>query len=196
MRSIVKNIEYYAPAKRKKRLELDELALKYDTDKSSEGHGYTRYIYPLYLDGLRYAAVSFLEIGIREGNSLKMWDEYFTNKNSRLFAVDIIKVENTPKRFTCFKANQKNLQDIAKKIGDLDLVVDDGEHSYEAGKLAFECLWPYLNAGGLYIIEDVKDSPDLLDYFNLKVKNSLMSSRASDYSFIHFYSNCILIKKY
>jgi methyltransferase family protein len=37
---------------------------------------------------------------------------------------------------------------------DLDLIVDDGSHRYEPTRDAFNICFPYLKAGGLYIIED------------------------------------------
>jgi hypothetical protein len=36
----------------------------------------------------------------------------------------------------------------------LNLVIDDASHQYEATKKSFEILFPYMEAGGLYIIED------------------------------------------
>lgn len=36
----------------------------------------------------------------------------------------------------------------------LDLVIDDASHFYEQTKVSFECLFPLLRPGGLYIIED------------------------------------------
>lgn len=38
--------------------------------------------------------------------------------------------------------------------GRLDVVVDDASHFYEPSRRSFELLFPYLNPGGLYIIED------------------------------------------
>jgi hypothetical protein len=36
----------------------------------------------------------------------------------------------------------------------LDLVIDDASHLYEPTRASFECLFPLLPPGGLYIIED------------------------------------------
>jgi hypothetical protein len=38
--------------------------------------------------------------------------------------------------------------------GPLDLVIDDASHIYGPTKSSFECLFPLLQPGGLYIIED------------------------------------------
>lgn len=36
----------------------------------------------------------------------------------------------------------------------LDLVIDDASHTYEATRLSFECLFPRLRPGGIYLVED------------------------------------------
>lgn len=62
---------------------LDELAIKYGTDKSSKGHGYCK-IYDSYFKDLRKENINFLELGVggynhidKGGNSHRMWYDYF-----------------------------------------------------------------------------------------------------------------------
>jgi hypothetical protein len=56
---------------------LDALALASGTDKSSAGHNYTK-IYAKYFASLKDKPIKFLEIGIFQGNSVKMWEDYFS----------------------------------------------------------------------------------------------------------------------
>ena len=55
---------------------LCEIAKKYGTDKYQ--HGYTKIYYDLMKDK-KDQNISIFEIGIYQGNSIKMWDEFFTN---------------------------------------------------------------------------------------------------------------------
>ncbi len=45
---------------------------------------------------------------------------------------------------------------VADEFGDepLDLVIDDASHQYHPTRTSFECLFPRLRPGGLYLIED------------------------------------------
>ena len=57
---------------------LDELALKYGTDKGSQYHNYCNK-YDKILFPLREKFTNILEIGVANGSSVRMWEEYFPN---------------------------------------------------------------------------------------------------------------------
>jgi hypothetical protein len=62
---------------------LDELGIRYGTDKASRGHpvrnhGYLGF-YERFLTPLRHEPLRILEIGVWRGQSLMMWAEYFQN---------------------------------------------------------------------------------------------------------------------
>ena len=40
----------------------------------------------------------------------------------------------------------------------VDLVIDDASHDSLHQKIAFETIFPFLSAGGIYIIEDIEHS--------------------------------------
>ena len=65
---------------------LNELAVKYGTDKGPEDHMYTDR-YSLYLEQYRDIEFNLLEIGVFDGASVKMWKEYFPKAN--IVALDI-----------------------------------------------------------------------------------------------------------
>ena len=56
--------------------EMCKIAKKYGTDKHQ--HGYTKIYYNLMKDK-REESINIFEIGIYMGNSIKLWDEFFTN---------------------------------------------------------------------------------------------------------------------
>ncbi len=140
---------------------LDDLAIKQQTDKMSLGHGYCT-LYDVHLSPMRDLPIRFLEIGIYKGASLRMWREYFT-------AADVHGVDIDAKRCEpiegctshCYDMGKKDrLDDFANQHGSWDVVIDDGGHTMSQQQLAFETLWPRLNSGGYYIIEDIHSSFD------------------------------------
>jgi len=140
---------------------LDELALKYHSDKGSQHHFYTQY-YNLIFEKIRKQPLKILEIGVFFGSSLKMWKEYFYN--SIIYGIDIVpackKIEED--RIEIFIGNQANplfLKEVKTKINDdLDIIIDDGSHKCEDQISSFYYLFPYIRAGGYYIIEDLMTS--------------------------------------
>jgi hypothetical protein len=155
---------------------LDQLALKYKTDKSSIGHNYAvRYDTILY--PYRELFTNVLEIGVHEGGSHKMWEEYFPN--AIIHGMDI-KPECKAcesERIKIAIADQGNKDQLLEmgKLGPFDLIVDDGSHLYEHQILTFKVLFPFLKQGGIFIVEDVLTSywfnwgyaliPTCVDYF-------------------------------
>jgi len=109
---------------------------------------------------------SILELGIFQGGSYVFLDKLF--KPRRMSAVDISStpiiplldyVSRTKDRFVHFGTSQcdgdKLCQIVLGELADeLDLVVDDACHTYEETKTSFECLFPLLSPGGIYVIED------------------------------------------
>ncbi len=170
---------------------LNELAIKHQTDKSHL-HGYTVTVYPQFLDQARHFPVAMLEIGVLQGASLRMWDEYFIHPGAKLFAWDIKPEceQGIPSRFTfqqvdCLSEDQ--VQVAARKLPNLDVVVDDGAHSPLSRKIPFEVLWDKLNSGGLYIIEDVR--------FNRQEELSSMILPKKSRSEVHIYGEVIVVRK-
>ena len=54
---------------------LDELAVRFGTDKATSGHGYAIPYYEL-LGPLRDRELTLLEIGVAGGASLRMWEAF------------------------------------------------------------------------------------------------------------------------
>lgn len=139
----------------------NDIALKHKTDKSTAwskmqplGHGYMQY-YEKHLVLKRITDV--LEIGIDEGNSLRMWEEIFPQAH-------IVGVDKNPQ---CKEYAGGNIDVIcadAGNAGDLvalydfspfDLIVDDASHKKEDVLLALDTLFSALSPGGTYVIEDM-----------------------------------------
>jgi SAM-dependent methyltransferase len=136
---------------------LNELGLKYGTDKASSFHNYLD-VYASYLEPRRELVTRVLEIGVDKGASLKMWRDYFPNAL-------VTGLDNNPACRTLSLGER-----IRIVIGDalnpgfmlalkadclFDLIIEDGAHTFPMTANAFAVAWPYVRPGGLYIIEDL-----------------------------------------
>lgn len=143
---------------------LTALALVHGTDKAL--HGYTRH-YDRHFRGRRWRQLNLLEIGVGGyasaelgGASLRMWRDYFPR--GHIHGLDIEdKTSLQSERIRIFTGSQADptfLRWMAAEIGPLDIVVDDGSHVSSHVTTAFEVLFPLLNDGGIYAIEDIHTS--------------------------------------
>lgn len=100
---------------------------------------------------------TIMEIGLANGDSLKLWDEYFTN--SIIFGLDIslvfepwnyknkvalIEENATDPHCLWFAPNQT-----------FDIIIDDGSHMENDQVTTFNLLKGKMKPGGIYIIEDI-----------------------------------------
>jgi predicted O-methyltransferase YrrM len=118
---------------------------------------YTRHLTP-------YAgrAVSVLEIGVYRGGSMRMWSRFF-GPDARLVGVDIdpVALISAGDRYTVVLADQADpdaMRKVAEKYGPFDVIIDDGGHSMVQQITSIEALFPMLNDGGVYLVEDCHTS--------------------------------------
>jgi len=139
---------------------LCHLAEKYGTDKFSK-HRYTQIYFELI--GARAASVwHVLEIGIKRGASLRMWEEFFPR--AAILGIDS-KHKNliTEGRIRSAWGDQSRPSTLVAAVegaGPFDLIVDDGSHAAWHQTTAMVTLIHYLAPGGVYVIEDVKHGPN------------------------------------
>jgi len=177
---------------------LEELAIKYGTDKQiKNGHGYTQLYNDLFKD-IRLNELNFFELGVREGWSINMWAEYFPN--SKIWCIDNDfeklcpeKFENDRINFTiCDQDDSNKLSEIHNFSGDFDIIIDDCSHISHLTIKSFEILFHFLKKDGMYVIEDLHTcdfknytphDPTTLEYF-----------RASNYNVEYFGKVCVVRK--
>jgi len=137
-------------------MKLDEIGLKYGTDKASNIHNYT-VRYEQYFEPLRNQKLKILEIGVQNGHSLKMWKDYFVN--SEIYGLDIVDCSRFGEdRITivqCDQTDTQRLQEINEKYGPFDIIIDDGSHISYHMSTTFKYMFPLLKLGGLYVVEDL-----------------------------------------
>lgn len=138
---------------------LENIFLKYNTDKNANCHNYSRQ-YENLLKPYREKNIKYLEIGIYQGESLKAMREVFSNADI-IVGVDInesCKVyEDISKNIYVEigdATNDEVINRIIKKYGTFDIILDDGSHINRDVIKSFEKLFPLLNDNGLYIVED------------------------------------------
>ena len=128
-------------------------SVKYSTYFDSYDYFFSKY---------RNQNITFVEIGIAGGGSLFMWRDYF-GPNARIIGVDLN--PNAKKweehGFEIFIGNQSDPQfwdDFTKKVGLIDVVLDDGGHTYEQQIITTESLLSAMNDGGIIVVEDTHTS--------------------------------------
>ncbi len=145
--------------------DLIRLAEKYGVDKWGE-HWYMQH-YERHFQSLRYAKINILEIGVggyqypnRGGESLRMWEEYFPK--AIIYGIDIHdKKAHERDRIRIRQGSQddpKFLKEVVDDAHGFDIIIDDGSHINEHMIKSFLTLFPLLNDGGFYAVEDLQTS--------------------------------------
>lgn len=141
---------------------LDDFAIAHKSDKSSRFHNYA-VKYDKILSPYREAFTSILEIGVAQGQSIRMWTDYFTK--AIIHGADISKpsescVDYSADRIKFHLLDQRDRAQLKnmEQYSPFDLIIDDGNHFWMEQILTFETLFPYLRSGGIYIVEDTTTS--------------------------------------
>lgn len=135
---------------------LNDIALFYGTDKSSDFHNYCEK-YEKYLPFKCNSKLKILEIGVLKGESLKTWKDYYPN--AFIVGIDINPecIECAEERIAIETGSQtdaKFLFGVIKKHGPFDLIIDDGSHVNSDIIFSFKYLFKSLRPGGIYVVED------------------------------------------
>lgn len=142
-------------------LTLSDWGKKNGTDKVNEHHSFAgkNYldIYHLYFSPLRFANIKMLEIGIRDGSSLRTFRDYF--RNGTIIGLDINpETAFKENRITTYIGSQSSpdiLDQIFKDHPEIKIVLDDGSHVNELTIKSFELIFDRMPKGSFYIIEDL-----------------------------------------
>ena len=107
--------------------------------------------------------INFLEIGIFHGGSMKLWRDYFTKAN--IHGIDIVYTKLAKETLinenikislmNSMDSNSSVLRNINNET--YDIIMDDGNHSFNAQYKTLINFFPKLKKGGIYIIEDIEN---------------------------------------
>lgn len=161
-------------------IDLTSLADRYRTDKGSvdgDCHLYTE-LYSACFESFRLEAFNLLELGLlRSPNrdeenhpvsrlvdrtpSVDMWLEYFPNAS--VFGFDLADFSPLRKpRFTFVRGDlsiDSDVNQLAGSVPNPRIVIDDASHASFHQQRAFLKLFPIVEPGGFYVVEDLHYSP-------------------------------------
>lgn len=142
---------------------LEEIARKYPkTDKfrnDRSGHCYGAF-YEEALKPYRKLPISLLEIGVKSGDSLRIWRSYF--RKAEITGMDCCLKKKV--RVNGARVIEQDAYDrrIAKLLGPFDIIIDDGPHELGSWKKLVKLYLPKVKPGGLLVIEDFWANPSKL----------------------------------
>jgi hypothetical protein len=119
-------------------------------------------VYDHLFSAYRNKPVTFVEIGVLGGGSLMMWRK-FLGPNARIIGID-----RNPKAldlqefgFEIFIGDQgdpKFWNEVVPALGEVDVVLDDGGHTYAQQVETVNAMLPVIRDGGLMVVEDTHTS--------------------------------------
>ena len=106
--------------------------------------------------------VTFVEIGVLSGGSLFMWRKFFGPK-ARIIGIDLNPEAKKWEKegFEIYIGSQSDenfWNEFIKKVGPIDIVLDDGGHTYDQQIITVEMLVENINDGGVLVVEDTHSS--------------------------------------
>lgn len=169
---------------------LDKIGLKHDADKSSRFHNYLDFYQEQLPD--RDFSGRLLEIGIMDGCSMKMWQEYYPK--AEIVGLDIRDMSHlyssdwgVPKSVKLLNVDGTDPKAL-EPLGMFDIIIDDGSHYWSHQQKSFKHLYyKQLNKGGIYILEDLWTSE--IDYYadtKINTKEFLNQLKKKGMKMTHF----------
>lgn len=141
--------------------DLKDFFLSRDQGDLYKWHHYFE-VYERHFSPYRGKDVVLLEIGISQGGSLKMWRSYF-GESARIVGIDI---NEDAKRFAedgfeiyiGDQADSAFLTSVLARIGQPDIIIDDGGHTSNQQIVSFQTLYPRMKDDAVYLVEDTHTS--------------------------------------
>lgn len=192
--------------------DMASLSKKHKSDKHKGQFPHSD-VYDVLFADLKDKPIRLLEIGLNRGGSLGVWTEYFSKATILGIDHNQRRIRRLTPRYTVDIVDQSDAEALiryADEKGPFDIIIDDGSHRSSDQILTFETLWPYLNHGGSFVIEDTITSydrkfvkghvPTCVDYFRDLVVDlhNTVDDRLQPYRHINtilFRQNMIIITK-
>jgi len=177
---------------------LCDIGNKYDTDKSSQRsnrndnnhcHPYTLFYHSIFKNK-RFEKLNIAELGILNGASLQMWNEYFPNSIIHGFDnnYDFINIcnnkniNNVNLSYIDIKDEKSIIHELGKYNILYDIIIDDTTHDINDQLRIIKNSYKYLKPGGILIIEDIFINNNENDYINNL--QELINTEFQNYFFI------------
>jgi len=203
---------------------MNELYGFFQTNKSGRQINKWRHyfeIYETYFSIFRNKPIVFLEIGVQNGGSYKMFREYF-GEEALFFGIDLDPrcKEFEEEGFKVFIGSQQDsifLNSVIAELPMIDIILDDGGHTMLQQIISFEILFNKLKPKGVYLVEDTHTSyineygggykrigtfieyskkfADVVNGFHINSKNSLIAKYKNSVKSVHFYDSIVVFIK-
>jgi predicted O-methyltransferase YrrM len=168
MRVLINNMEFIKINYFNRVTDLCVIADKHDTDKSAirqEGHShpYSIFYYDLF-KGRRKDKLKIGEIGILDGGSLCMWNDFFPSasivgfdSNPRYLNKALKTLSDRPQiEVDYIDIGKKDvLDEVLEKHGPFDILIEDSTHLFDHQILFIKTAVDKLKPGGTMIVEDI-----------------------------------------
>ncbi len=108
-------------------------------------------------NGFRLEPFRLLEIGVEVGRSLRLWEEAFPKAEITAVDCDRDCLRFDSARSFIYLGRQEDaafLSAVADTRGPFRIVVDDGSHEPAHQLASLTTLWPHVEPGGWYAVED------------------------------------------
>jgi hypothetical protein len=179
-------------------------------------------VYDRHFSRFRGKPVTILEFGVSHGGSLQMWKHYF-GKKAQITGVDIDpRCKNMEeKNIKVYIGDQEDrdfLRRLAKQLGEVDIVIEDGGHTMLQQINTFEEIYPIVKQNGVFLTEDTHTSywksygggykkpgtfmeyaKDLTDQLNSWHSENKEKFKVSDFTCstksMHFYDSIVVFEK-
>lgn len=135
---------------------ISHLAQFFDTDKKA--HGYIPF-YDIYFAAYRTLSGRLLEIGVYEGESIRLWQKAFPN-----FEIEGIDLVEKPEIEAKVYVGNQNDRSFLQSLSSYDIVIDGGGHRSREQIISLVTL---VRSTKLYVIEDLHTSqPELYSHYH------------------------------
>jgi cephalosporin hydroxylase len=142
------------------------LVERFNNYQSADGRLFNKHpkyapIYEKYLEPFRNKPITFVEVGVGKGGNMMVWKE-FLGPQAKIWGIDFLDrlvIDDPQMQFMIGNQGDRNfLGEVRKKIGKIDVLIDDASHVVSDQIATFEELFPIIAPGGLYICEDTHTS--------------------------------------
>ncbi len=159
-----------------------EIDPKYGTDKGGP-KSYIENFYEGKFKNLQEKKITLVEIGVRSGASLCLWKNYFSKK-SKIYGIDNLDDKNNhniPVKKELISGDNVEYiigdaysEDTKNKVvGNIDILIDDGPHTFESHLQLLEKYISKMNKNGIIVIEDISyDYNKLFEFIPDQYKNT------------------------
>ena len=120
-------------------------------------------VYDKHLSRFRGKSPKILEIGVQNGGSIDMWQQYF-GEGTKIVGIDVLpecanlNYNGDVEIVIGDQSSEQFWDEFLEKYGEFDIVIDDGGHTMIQQITTINKVFPFVKEGGVFICEDTHTS--------------------------------------